>query len=78
MITAGGLIFVGATVDPELRAFDLTNGNLLWETGLPAPAMTVPMSYRIEDRQFVVVAAGGSAFAGTDLSDAVVAYALPR
>jgi quinoprotein glucose dehydrogenase len=78
MVTAGGLIFVGATLDPELRAFDITNGTLVWETGLPAPAMAVPMSYRIDDRQFVVVAAGGSAFAGTDLSDAVVAYALSR
>jgi quinoprotein glucose dehydrogenase len=78
MVTAGGLVFVGATLDPNLRAFDITNGKLVWETGLPAPAMTVPMSYRIDDRQFVVVAAGGSAFAGTNLSDAVVAYALSR
>jgi quinoprotein glucose dehydrogenase len=78
MVTAGGLVFVGATADPKLRAFDITNGKLVWETGLPAPAITVPMSYRIEERQFVVVAAGGSAFAGTDLSDAVVAYSLSR
>jgi quinoprotein glucose dehydrogenase len=78
MITAGGLVFVGATLDPKLRAFDLANGRLVWEVTLPAPAVTVPMSYWIEDRQFVVVAAGGSAFAGTDLADAVVAYALPR
>jgi quinoprotein glucose dehydrogenase len=55
MVTAGGLIFVGATADPELRAFDITDGRLVWETGLPAPAITVPMSYRIDDRQFVVV-----------------------
>jgi quinoprotein glucose dehydrogenase len=77
MVTAGGLVFVGASADPELRAFDSTDGKLVWETGLPAPAITVPMSYRIDDRQFVVVAAGGSAFAGTKLSDAVVAYSLP-
>ena len=78
MITAGGLVFVGATLDPKLRAFDIANGTLLWDTTLPAPAMTVPMSYRIDDRQYIVVAAGGSAFAGTDISDAVVAFALPR
>ena len=77
MITAGGLVFVGATLDPKLRAFDITNGKLLWDTPLPAPAITVPMSYSVEDRQYIVVAAGGSAFAGTDLSDAVVAFALP-
>jgi quinoprotein glucose dehydrogenase len=77
MITAGGLVFVGATLDPKLRAFDITNGKVLWDVTLPAPAVTVPMSYRIADRQFIVVAAGGSAFAGTELSDAVVAYALP-
>ena len=75
---AARLVFVGATADPELRAFDITDGRLVWETGLPAPAIAVPMSYRIDDRQFVVVAAGGSAFAGTNLSDAVVAYSLPR
>ena len=78
MITAGGLVFVGATLDPKLRAFDIANGTLLWDTTLPAPAMTVPMSYRIDDRQYIVVAAGGSAFAGTDVSDAIVAFALPR
>jgi quinoprotein glucose dehydrogenase len=78
MITAGGLVFVGATLDPKLRAFDITNGRLVWEAMLPAPAVTVPMSYWVENRQFVVVAAGGSAFAGTELSDAVVAYALSR
>jgi quinoprotein glucose dehydrogenase len=77
MITAGGVLFVGASTDASLRAFDSDTGELLWKTSLPAPATAVPMSYEIDRRQFIVVAAGGNPFTGTTLSDALVAFALP-
>jgi quinoprotein glucose dehydrogenase len=70
------LVFVGASLDATLRAFDVTTGNILWQAALPAPAMTVPMSYTLANRQFIVVAAGGSAFAGTELADTLVAFSL--
>ena len=76
--TAGGLIFAGAALDHYFRALDLESGKLLWESNkLPAPASATPMSYMYKGRQYIVVAAGGNAVAGTELSDAVIAYALP-
>ncbi len=78
MVTAGGLIFVGATMDNEFRALDVANGRELWRTTLPAPGMAVPMTYQVGGRQFVVIAAGGNARVGGAQSDALVAYALPR
>ena len=60
LVTAGGLVFIGATnYDKKFRAFDKTNGALLWETTLPFSANTTPASYEVDGRQFVVIAAGG-------------------
>jgi quinoprotein glucose dehydrogenase len=80
MITAGGLVFIAATMDSRFRAFDVETGEELWRTGLPAPGTAVPMTYTAgpDGRQFVVIAAGGHGRAGTKLSDAIVAFALPR
>jgi len=80
MVTAGGLVFVGASMDGRFRAFDVETGEELWHANLPAPGMAVPMTYKAgaDARQFVVVAAGGHGRAGTKLSDALVAFALPR
>jgi quinoprotein glucose dehydrogenase len=75
--TAGGLVFIGATMDRYLRAFDAANGAELWRGRLPASAMATPMTYAWHGRQYVVVAAGGHGEVGTDTSDAVVAFALP-
>ncbi len=75
--TAGGLVFVAAAMDPRLRALDVSNGLQLWQASLPAPGMAVPMTYLADGRQFVVIAAGGNALAGTELSDALVAFAIP-
>jgi len=77
IVTAGGLVFVASTLDHNLRALDLETGEELWSGALPAPGMTVPITYRAGARQFVVIAAGGNARAGTAQSDAVVAFALP-
>lgn len=75
--TDGGLIFIGASMDSKLRALDLRSGRELWQADLPAPGMAVPMTYMAGGRQYVVIAAGGSAQVGTKISDAIVAFALP-
>jgi len=80
IVTAGGVVFIGASMDGYLRAYDLDTGSELWRDALPAVGQATPMTYRLRDggRQFVVIAAGGHATLGTKLGDAVVAYALPR
>ena len=78
IVTAGGLIFIGATCyDKKFRAFDKTTGKLLWETSLPAAGNATPATYEVNGRQFVVIAAGGGK--SKDPTDgSYVAYALPR
>jgi quinoprotein glucose dehydrogenase len=76
--TAGGLVFIGATIDRYFRAYDLTNGRELWRVALPAGGKATPMTYMGADgRQYVVIAAGGDGKAW-GLSDEVIAFALPR
>jgi len=79
IITAGGLIFMAAVMDDYLRAFDLENGETLWEGRLPAGGQATPMTYFLEEtgKQYVVIAAGGHARVGTTPGDYVIAYALP-
>jgi quinoprotein glucose dehydrogenase len=76
VVTAGGLIFIGATKDEKFRAFNKRTGELLWQTALPAAAHATPCTYEIAGRQFVVVACGGGK--GTKSGDAYVAFALPE
>ena len=76
-MTGGGLVFAASGLDPAIRAFDIDDGRQLWKATLPAPGMAVPMTYLADGRQFVVIAAGGNAPAGTELSDALVAFAIP-
>lgn len=78
LVTGGGLIFLGATVDTYFRAFDLGSGEELWKTRLPAGGNAVPMTFRVDGRQIVVVAAGGYGRAPGVLGDALVAFALPE
>ncbi len=77
IVTAGGLVFIGATMDNKFRAFDLANGRKLWEAKLPAFAMATPMTYESGGRQFVVIAAGGHGALG-GWGDSLVAFALPQ
>jgi len=79
MVTAGGLVFIGAAMDSYLRAYDVTTGEELWKDRLPAGGNATPMTYRLgpDRRQFVVIAAGGHGKLGTRRGDSVVAYALP-
>jgi len=79
IVTAGGLVFIGATNDSRFRAFDKDTGRELWVTRLPASAHATPATYRGKrsGRQFVVIAAGGGNKYNKVYSDALVAFALP-
>ena len=77
VVTAGGLVFIGATKDERFRAFDKRTGRVLWEAPLPAGGYATPAVYAVGGRQFVVIAAGGGKM-GTKSGDAYVAFALPE
>jgi quinoprotein glucose dehydrogenase len=77
IITAGGLVFIAAAMDKYLRAFDIDSGVEIWKASLPASAQATPMTYRVNGKQYVVVAAGGHGRLGTELGDYLVAFALP-
>lgn len=78
LVTAGGLVFIGATNDSRFRAFDKDSGAELWVTKLPASAHASPMTFRgpKSGRQFVVIAAGGGNKYSKTFSDSLVAFAL--
>jgi quinoprotein glucose dehydrogenase len=78
IVTAGGVAFIGATADNYIRAFDVDNGKELWRKRLPAGGQATPMTYSVNGRQYVVIAAGGHGSFGTKLGDYVIAYALPN
>lgn len=78
IVTAGGLVFIGAATDNYLRAFDVNTGRELWKGRLPAGGQATPMTYEVNGRQFVVIAAGGHGGLGTTRGDYVVAFALPE
>jgi quinoprotein glucose dehydrogenase len=75
IVTAGGLAFIGATIEPAIRAFDIETGKMLWRAELPGGARATPLTYRAGGRQYVVIAAGGGD--GFAEGDAIVAFALP-
>ena len=76
--TASGLIFVGASIDRRLRAFDSRSGKTLWETTLHASAHATPMTFLGRDgRQYVVVAAGGDGLLQSASGRTIAAFALP-
>jgi len=77
IVTAGGIVFIGATQDEKLHALDKRSGAVLWETSLPAAGYATPSTYMVRGRQYVVIAAGGGKL-GTKSSDAYVAFALRR
>ena len=77
VITAGGLVFIGAAMDNYLRAFDLENGEELWKGRLPAGGQATPMTYEWGGRQYVVIFAGGYSRIDTKLGDYLVAFSLP-
>lgn len=78
LATAGGLVFIGASLDNYIRAFDAASGEELWRGRLPAGAQATPMTYRGEHsgKQFVVIAAGGHSYMRTRLGDTLFAFTL--
>ena len=77
LVTASGLVFIGATPDGMFHALDLQTGNIIWQHALPYPGVATPMSFQAADgRQFVVIAAGGSILLQSPIGDALVAFAL--
>jgi quinoprotein glucose dehydrogenase len=77
IVTAGGLVFIGAAMDNYLRAFDTRTGAELWRGRLPAGGQATPMTYMWKGRQYVVIAAGGHSKLDTKRGDEVIAFALP-
>src|SRR6185436_17937196 len=77
IVTAGGVIFIGAATDNFLRAFDVETGAELWRGRLPAGGQATPMTYTQNGRQYVVISAGGHGGMGSTRGDYVVAFALP-
>ncbi len=79
IVTAGGVLFIGATVyDRQFRAFDASTGKLLWQTTLPFAGMATPSTYMVNGRQYVVIASSGGRDPKSPTGGAYIAFALPR
>jgi quinoprotein glucose dehydrogenase len=77
VVTAGGLIFIAATYDEHLRAFDKKTGKVIWQYKLPAGGFATPITYMVNGKQYVVIAAGGTRY-GLKPGGSYVAFALPN
>ena len=77
IVTAGGLVFIGAARDNYLRGFDVETGVEIWKGELPAGGQATPMTYQAAGKQFVVIAAGGHGRLPSKRGDYVVAFSLP-
>jgi len=78
ILTAGGVLFIGATVyDRKLRAFEAATGKLLWEGDLPYAGTATPSTYMVDGKQYVVIATSGARDANGPQGAAYVAFALP-
>ena len=75
VVTAGGLLFIAATSDSKIRAFNKRSGKLLWEADLPASGFATPAVYSVNGKQYVVIACGGGKL-GTESGDTYVAFGL--
>jgi quinoprotein glucose dehydrogenase len=76
VITAGGVLFIAASLDEHFRAFDMSTGKELYKAKLPAAGYATPATYSVEGKQYVVIACGGGKL-GTASGDAYVAFSLP-
>ncbi len=76
IVTAGGLVFIAATYDEKLRAFDKDTGKIVWEYQLPAGGFATPVTYMVDGKQYIVIAAGGTRY-GLKPGGSYVAFALP-
>ena len=76
IVTAGGLIFIGATMDERFRAFDQSNGKLLWEFQLEAGGYATPATYQVNGKQYIVIAGGGRGKPGTKAGNKIYCFGL--
>lgn len=77
VVTAGGLLFIAATSDNKIRAYNKRTGQLLWEADLPASGFATPAVYQVNGKEYIVIACGGGKL-NTNSGDAYVAFALPE
>jgi quinoprotein glucose dehydrogenase len=77
VVTKGGIVFIAATMDEKIRAFDKHTGEILWEYQLPAGGYTTPSTYMIDGKQYLVIPCGGGGKPGTKSGDKFLAFALP-
>ena len=78
VVTAGGLLFIGATNhDKKFHAFDKRTGKLLWETTLPHAGNATPSIYQVNGKQYIVIAAGGGKAGPASSGGSYVAFSLP-
>jgi quinoprotein glucose dehydrogenase len=75
LVTASGIIFIGATKDEKFRAIDKLNGKILWQTQLPAAGYASPGTYAINGKQYIVIACGGGKL-NAKSGDKYVAFSL--
>ncbi|SHN27730.1 PQQ-binding-like beta-propeller repeat protein [Mucilaginibacter sp. OK098] len=76
LVTKGGLVFIAATKDEQIRAFDKNTGKQVWEAKLPAAGYATPATYAVDGKQYVVIACGGGKI-GSKSGDSYVCFALP-
>jgi quinoprotein glucose dehydrogenase len=76
LVTKGGLVFIAATKDEKIRAFDKNTGKQVWEAKLPAAGYATPATYAVDGKQYVVIACGGGKI-GSKSGDSYVCFALP-
>ena len=77
VVTAGGLIFIGASKDENFRVFDKDTGEEIWKYRLPAGGYATPCTYMVNGKQYIVIACGGGKM-GTSSGDSYVAFALEQ
>lgn len=77
LVTKGGLVFIAATKDEKIRAFDKRSGKMLWQADLPAAGFATPATYAVNGKQYVVIACGGGKI-GNRSGDKYVCFALPN
>lgn len=76
VVTAGGVVFIGASMDARVRALDATTGAELWSDLVEAPSVAIPAVYTHRGTDYVVFVAGGNSILKPQVSDQVVAYRL--
>jgi quinoprotein glucose dehydrogenase len=78
LVTAGGLVFIGASMDERFHAYDKHTGRLLWEFQLDAGGYATPAAYEFKGRQYIIIAAGGGGKPETRPGNAYYCFSLPE